>query len=113
VNIKTATLIDDNNNKYLLHWDRENQKAFSQEMLRYLKLEDSNAGLPKEQSIDRTTLESGDMERGMSKEHILLSCGFPPEPENPMEEDIWFYWVNSWKKCAVYFEGGVVVKIVR
>ena len=52
--------------------------------------------------------------KGMSKEALIMSLGYPPKHMTPsLERDYWQYWKNRFKSFAVKFdENGLVSKDV-
>lgn len=54
------------------------------------------------------------VERGMTREQVLMSVGYPPTHRTASTNDAtWTYWYNRWKTYQVMFDdSGVVVNIV-
>lgn len=116
VSQETAKLLDNKNNTYLLCWQDANsepKQTFASQVHRYLRENDPKLDLETWSDVDKTTVQNGDVRRGMSQEQVLLAWGYPPGVANPKELDTWLYWLNPWKMCAVRFDNGVVAEIVR
>ncbi len=114
VNKETANLVDRNNNQYLLYWQCPGyEESFAQRVSQYLTNQDPLAEIGKLKEEERAAIQIGEIKRGMSKKMVLYSWGFPPGISSPLEQDTWIYWVNSWQKCIVYFDKGMVVQIVK
>ncbi len=65
--------------------------------------------------FDRSTrqaIERGEVNRGMSKDAVILSRGYPPAHETPStDHDKWTYWRHRFGRQIVHFENGQVSKI--
>ena len=56
-------------------------------------------------------ITSGTLRRGMTKEQVLLTRGYPPSHKTPsLEGDSWLFWRNRFASDAVVFRDGVVVE---
>jgi hypothetical protein len=113
---ETAKFIDLKNSVYLLYWqdaDAEPKRTFAAQSSRYFQSDDPKLLLEKWGDAEKSAIQNGDIKRGMSQEQIILSWGYPPDIDNPKEQETWLYWLDLWKKCAVRFDNGVVAEIVR
>lgn len=62
---------------------------------------------------EREAIESGEIERGMSKDAVLIARGFPPAHETPsVRMDRWRYWKSGNDTRVVRFEGDRVSGVV-
>jgi len=62
----------------------------------------------------QSAIQDGRVERGMSKEQVLMSLGYPPTHRTASTDlGTWVYWYNRWKTYNVIFDDqGVVDSIV-
>ena len=62
---------------------------------------------------EREAIESGEVERGMSKDAVLIARGFPPAHETPsIRMDDWRYWKSGNDTRVVRFEDDRVSEVV-
>lgn len=60
------------------------------------------------------TIERGSIEKGMSREQVLMARGIPPAHRTPsLDSPTWTYWQNRWDTLVVYFAGDKVDRIAR
>ncbi|MEN8261040.1 MAG: hypothetical protein ABFS02_10720, partial [Pseudomonadota bacterium] len=60
----------------------------------------------------RGMIERGEVEKGMSKDAVLISLGDPPKIGTPsLESNHWRYWANRFNTFIVHFDKGRVVRI--
>lgn len=53
---------------------------------------------------ERSAIEKGEVQRGMSREAVLVSRGYPPAHRTPSLEAVkWTYWNNRWDNVDVIF----------
>jgi hypothetical protein len=66
-------------------------------------------------ATERTAIEAGRVEIGMSRAAVLAASGPPPAIGTPsLENLVWKYWHNRWATFTIRFdEGGRVVAINR
>ena len=56
-------------------------------------------------------IAAGTLRRGMTREQVLLTRGYPPSHKTPsLEGDSWLFWRNRFASDAVVFRDGVVVE---
>jgi SmpA / OmlA family len=69
------------------------------------------ASYPKEV---RHAIERAKVERGMTRDEVIASLGYPPTPDTPSLHDReWTYWYNRFQSYTVVFnDAGKVAKIV-
>ncbi|MDZ7788850.1 MAG: hypothetical protein U5K73_12165 [Halofilum sp. (in: g-proteobacteria)] len=62
---------------------------------------------------EREAIEAGEIERGMSKDAVLVARGFPPAHETPsIRMDEWRYWNSGNDTRVVRFDGDRVSAVV-
>jgi hypothetical protein len=59
-------------------------------------------------------IRDGRVERGMTREQVILSLGYPPTHRTPsLTAAEWLYWYNRWVSYKVLFnDAGVVTQVV-
>ncbi len=63
-------------------------------------------------AAEREAIAEGKVEKGMSKQAVLMARGYPPAHETPsIEDDQWKYWTSRFNTKIVYFENGKVSRI--
>lgn len=62
----------------------------------------------------RRAIDSGKVERGMTREQVIASLGYPPTHKTPSIQDSeWTYWYNRWVSYKVLFDdSGKVADVV-
>lgn len=56
---------------------------------------------------EQKNIRDGKIVKGMSKEAVLMSYGYPPEHRTPtLESDNWIYWDTRWASRTAIFEKG-------
>jgi len=59
-------------------------------------------------------IERGGIEKGMTRDQVLMARGIPPAHRTPdLESPTWTYWQNRWDTLVVYFVGDRVDRIAR
>ena len=59
-------------------------------------------------------MERGAVEKGMSRDQVLMSRGIPPGHRTPdLASPTWTYWQNRWDTLVVYFVGDKVDRVAR
>lgn len=59
---------------------------------------------------EQKNIRNGKIVKGMSKESVLMSYGYPPEHRTPtLESDSWIYWDTRWASRTATFEKGKLV----
>lgn len=62
---------------------------------------------------DQESIREGEIRRGMSKQAVLTSRGYPPAHETgSIREDEWKYWTSRFDTIVVSFENDRVIRIV-
>ena len=62
--------------------------------------------------LERKNINAGSVEKGMSKDAVLVAIGYPPVTETPtLNMDAWTYWSNRFNRFKVHFHNGRVSQI--
>lgn len=84
--------------------------AFAQ---RYIVKEDPRAKLASYPSKIREAIRSARVTRGMTREQVLMSVGYPVSSENPhLDADIWRFWRDSFSEFQLVFDEQGKVKAI-
>lgn len=107
--------LDTENNweEYTVYWCDTPKVAFEAESYKYFTAENPNPQVERLSEEIQKAIQLGNVQKGMSKDIVLLSRGYPTEPEDPKNASIWVYADNEKKQTVVYFENDIVVKVVR
>jgi len=112
VNAKVVefTLTDGGPKRVLINTEKYTQKDMDQLFSRYFA--DSKISLQSFTSAERNAIERGKIEKGMSKNAVLLARGYPPAHEtHSTNDDEWKYWKSRFSTMIVYFKDGKVSRI--
>jgi hypothetical protein len=70
--------------------------------------------LSKFSAAERTAIGKGALEKGMSRDAVLVSRGYPPAHATPsLKDERWRYWKNRWATMYVVFTNGKVSGFVE
>ena len=107
VNTTMAGQRQDIGNDYSRDLDLEN---FAK---RYVVTADPKAALAKASPRIRKAVETQRLVKGMTREQVIMSVGWPVTSENPhIDNKIWRFWLSSFEEFQVKFDGaGKVVAI--
>jgi len=62
----------------------------------------------------RELIESGQVEKGMTRDQVLMALGYPPAHRTPsLDSPQWTYWQNRWQSFVVDFDGEKVDAVRR
>jgi hypothetical protein len=62
----------------------------------------------------RPLVEAGQIEKGMTRQQVLWSWGYPPANRTPdLASPQWTFWENRWHQIMVYYDGEKVSLIQR
>ena len=62
----------------------------------------------------RELIEAGQVDKGMTRDQVLMSLGYPPAHRTPtLESPQWTYWQNRWQSFLVDFDGDKVDAVRR
>lgn len=80
---------------------------------RYVVTEDPRAKLATYPAKQRDAIQAGLVSRGMTRDQVLMSVGYPIASENPrLEAPTWRYWISSFSEFQVAFDDAGRVKDV-
>jgi hypothetical protein len=80
---------------------------------RYIVTEDPKARLATYPAKLREAIQAGRINRGMTRDQVLMSVGYPISSETPrLDATTWRYWVSSFSEFQVVFDDGGRVKEV-
>ncbi len=111
-NSDTIRFVDNQSNEFMLHWRRDAKSEWEKEMPRYLSQENLQETIESIEEPWKTAISFGNVQRGMSKQMVLWSRGYPVFPSNYEKEDVWVYYEDQARQTLVYFENNIVVHIV-
>lgn len=58
-------------------------------------------------------ISRGIVKKGMSKEEVLLTCGYPSKYRTPtLENDTWIYWINDTSSRRIIFRNNKVSEFI-
>jgi hypothetical protein len=61
--------------------------------------------------LELETIKQGQVVKGMSKNSVLISLGYPPKHMTPnLDSHLWKYWRNRFKSFNVEFDDSGLVK---
>ena len=62
----------------------------------------------------REMIEAGQVAKGMTRDQVLMSLGYPPAHRTPsLDSPQWTYWQNRWQSFIVDFDGDKVDAVRR
>jgi len=80
---------------------------------RYIVKEDPKARIAGFEPPVREAIEAAKVMVGMTREHVIMSVGYPITSENPrLDADVWRYWIDSWSEYQVAFDKAGKVRSV-
>jgi len=80
---------------------------------RYVVSEDPRVKLASYPAKLRESIQAGRIARGMTREQVLMSIGYPISSENPrLDATTWRYWVSSFAEFQVVYDDAGRVKEV-
>jgi hypothetical protein len=75
-------------------------------------VEDPRLKIAKYPPAIRKAIEAGKLMKGMTKEQVIISVGYPQTNENPkLDGPYWRYWWSSYGPYYVYWSANKVSKI--
>jgi hypothetical protein len=88
------------------------QESTEQWVNKLVVLDDPKAKIAKFSPTVRKAIEAGKLMKGMTKEQVIMSVGYPQTNENPrLDGPYWRYWWSSFGPYYVYWSGNTVKKI--
>ena len=90
------------------------QEPFQHYLDKILVSEDPKARVANLPQAVREAIHDGRVERGMTREQVLLSLGYPPTHRTPSTTaNEWLYWYNRWVTYRVAFnDAGTVENVI-
>jgi hypothetical protein len=90
------------------------QERFSQYLDKILVLSDPRPRIGAYPPAVRRAIDNSKVERGMTREQVILALGYPPTHRTPsLREREWTYWYNRWVTYKVVFgDAGKVADVV-
>lgn len=81
------------------------QESLRQYLDKVLVLSDPKPKIASYPRAVRHAIESGRAERGMTREQVIVSLGYPPAHRTPsLQEREWTYWYSRWLTYKVAFD---------
>lgn len=98
----------------LYHEYGTEQESFRQYVDKMLVEEDPKVRLTGFPLAAQRVIQAGRVERGMTREQVLLALGYPPTHRTASPSAFeWTYWYNRWITYRVRFdEAGIVTQII-
>jgi hypothetical protein len=81
---------------------------------RYVVTDNPADKLAQYPKLIQDAIASARLTKGMSREQVLMSVGYPVSSENPnLDAKVWRYWLSSFAEFAVHFDDqGLVTDVV-
>ncbi|NUM33015.1 MAG: hypothetical protein HUU50_00585 [Candidatus Brocadiae bacterium] len=108
----TVSFLDNQSNEYTLYWRKDAKSEWEKEMPKYFSQKDTQEAIQSLEEDWQKEIFFGNVQKGMTKEMVLWSRGYPVLPSDYEKEDIWMYYENQAKQVLIYFENNAVVHIV-
>ena len=87
--------------------------SFDQYLERIFLTADPHARLPKSSVARQKLITQGTVEKGMTRDEVLLALGYPPAHRTPSLTGVdWHYWQNRWHQFVVFFDGDRVDRVL-
>jgi hypothetical protein len=98
----------------LEHLYGKDQESFEQYADKVLVSEDPKLRVASVPRMVQDAIRDGRVERGMTREQVILSLGYPPSHRTPsLSASEWTYWHNRWLTYKVAFDdAGVVSNVI-
>lgn len=62
--------------------------------------------------FEKRNIAAGKVEKGMSKEAVIVAYGYPPKVETPsLDSNEWLYWISKFDRLRITFENNKVSSI--
>src|SRR5262249_14307663 len=110
----SITFVADGTKLTLSHSYGTKEETFQQYIDKVLVANDPKLQVASFQPAVQEAIRDARVERGMTREQVILSLGYPPTHRTPSTNDReWTYWYNRWVTYRVVFnDAGVVTDIV-
>ena len=103
----------ENGQKIYFEYSKKNM-GMSREKYMNLIASPYKINLDKYSSIDQKGIKDGKAYIGMSKKGVRAALGYPAvHATSSLENNIWVYWRNRWKRIKVEFDNGGYVKNIQ
>src|SRR5262249_16453237 len=95
------------------YYGRE-QESFQQFLDKLLVAEDPKSKEAHFAHAAQAAITDGRGEKGMTREQVLMSLGYPPTHRTPsLSAPTWTYWYNTWQTYQVTFDdAGTVAQVI-
>lgn len=110
----TVTLVVAGTTLRLGHYYGAQQESFQQYLDKLLVPDDPRAKLARFSRSAQAAITEGRVEKGMTREQVIMSLGYPPTHRTPsLSASTWTYWYNTWVTYQVTFDdAGVVANVI-
>ncbi|HVN83603.1 MAG TPA: outer membrane protein assembly factor BamE [Candidatus Binatia bacterium] len=109
----SVTFVADGKTLTLSHSYGRDQESMQQYIDKVLVATDPKPRLAGFSHSAQDAIKEGRVERGMTREQVLLSLGYPPTHKTPsLDAREWTYWYNRWVSYKVAFDDGGKVSSV-
>jgi SmpA/OmlA family protein len=110
----SVTFLADGHKLTLVHSYGTAQESLRQYLDKVLVTEDPKLRLAHYSRSAQQAIREGRVERGMTREQVILSLGYPPTHRTPSTTaNEWTYWYNRWVTYKVQFDDhGMVSNVV-
>lgn len=111
---KMVFTVQDTGRRYEYFFHRRMTEGIREHLGRYFGRTCNADAIYTMSEADQRGIELGRVLVGMTKPAVLAAIGYPPKHSTPrLEEPIWTYWINRFKRMKVRFEGDVVTQVVH
>jgi hypothetical protein len=109
----TVTIVAAGTTLRLQHTYGREQESFQQYLDKLLVAEDPRLKLAHFSRSVQEAIQEGRVEKGMTREQVLMSLGYPPTHRTPsLSASSWTYWYNHWVTYQVAFDSAGLVSNV-
>ncbi len=110
----TVTLVAGGTTLRLQHRYGAGEESFQQYLDKLLVPDDPKLKLARFPRSVQDAIKDGRVEKGMTREQVVLSLGYPPTHRTPtLSAPTWTYWYNTWVTYQVVFDdAGVVSNVI-
>src|SRR5579862_488386 len=110
---KTVTFDAGGTKLHVQQYYTEQQQSFQQFLDKLLVPDDPKLTAAHFPRAVQAAIKDGRVEKGMTREQVLMSLGYPPMHRTPsLDATTWTYWYNSWVTYDVAFgDDGLVSQV--
>ena len=106
--------ISDTGVTYKYTRDKHLVEPFAANLARYFGADDPTGKITALSEVDKQGITDGMAKVGMSKDGVILACGYPPDHGTPSTEAVvWTYWGNRWVRKLIHFDANGIVSQVQ